>query len=124
MFNKTTIIEAPDKEYVPYEKSVTVHQHRAPTDESIRLAKEYEERIWKDISNRVTIDIPSIDAAYVQTEESCYDRARHIFFKVNGRPVRLKYEYQQAIDQHSIFRDIAGEITEQVMVLLMSGRKS
>jgi hypothetical protein len=106
-------------EYVTRE----VHEHRAPTDDSIRLAKEYEEKIWKDITDRVTVDIPSIDASYVQTEESHYDRARHIFFKVNGRPVRLKYEYQQAVDQFSIFRDIAGKITEQVMELLMCGGK-
>lgn len=119
MFNRTTIVEAPEKEYVPYEKSVTVHQHRAPTDESIRLAKDYEEKIWKDIASRVTVDIPSIDSSYVQTEESHYDRARHIFFKVNGKPVRVRYEYPCDIDQMKVYKEIAQKIAEEVMVTLM-----
>lgn len=111
-----TLNQAPAQktEYVTRE----VHEHRAPTDDSIRIAKEYEEKIWKEVTHRVLQDIPSIEANYIVTEESCYDRSRHIFFKVNGREIRHKIEYLGDIDQLTIYRHIADEITKQLMSLL------
>ena len=38
MFDRVTIQQG--KEAVPYAKTVTVHEHRAPTDDSIRLYQE------------------------------------------------------------------------------------
>lgn len=111
--------QEPRTEYVTRE----VHEHRAPTDDSIRLAKEYEAKIWKDIESRVTENIPSIDASYIISEESCHDRAKHLFFKVNGRPVRVRFEYEHKIDRNSIMREIAEKVTQEMMIVLMRNER-
>jgi len=36
-----------DREYIPYEKTVNINEHRAPTDKSIKLFKEFEKRLDK-----------------------------------------------------------------------------
>lgn len=48
MFNKTILV-AGRTEYVPYEKSVTVHEHKAPTDDSIKLYEEIKEKAYNSI---------------------------------------------------------------------------
>ncbi len=111
--------QRPRTEYV----TQTVIEKRAPTDDSIRLAKEYEAKIWKDIESRATENIPSINAGYVLSEESCSDRARHLFFKVNGQPVRIRFEYDHQIDRAAIMREIAEKITQEVVILLMRSER-
>lgn len=110
--------QEPRTEYV----TQTVIEKRAPTDDSIRLAKEYESKIWKDIECRVTENIPSINAGYVLSQESLHDRARHLFFKVNEQPVRIRFEYGDEIDRYAIMREIADKIAEEVMILLMRAK--
>lgn len=41
------------KEAVPYAKTVTIHEHRAPTDDSLRLCQEMEEKVLQRILCRL-----------------------------------------------------------------------
>lgn len=110
-------LNKPRTEYV----TKTIHEHRAPTDDSIRLAREYEEKAWEAIERRVLHDIPSIEATAVIAEESFADRATHVFFKVNGRPVRVRYDKLSPPTHQSLLEDLAREITSEVIALLLSG---
>lgn len=53
MFN-TFIETKKETVYVPYEK--TVHEHRAPTDDSIKLYKEIKEKAYDSILDSISIN--------------------------------------------------------------------
>ncbi len=96
---------------------VEVSEKRAPTDESIRLAKEYEEKAWREVAGRVVKEIKGIDAEFVQVEATHYDMSLHIFFKLNGRPVRVRYEREFTGE---VLQGVAQKITEEVMRTLLN----
>src|SRR5262249_26084131 len=100
---------APRTEYV----TRTVHEHRAPTDESIRLAREYEEKAWQAVSNRVLEAVPEIDAQVVVVEKMLDTLESLLLFKVNGKPVRVRFP--ESVDRHARVRVIAENITEEIM---------
>ena len=50
MFDKSYITKG-RTEYVPYEKSVTIIEKRAPTDESIRLLNEFIKSLPDELKN-------------------------------------------------------------------------
>lgn len=104
---------APRTEYV----TRTVHEHRAPTDESIRLAREYEEKAWNTVRDRITEPLISINANYVLCEKTDYDRRTHIFFKINEKPVRLSID-DGFHSRGERFDAIAKEIANEVLKLL------
>ena len=53
------------KEYVPYEKDVTIHEHRAPTDESVRLLNEFEEKARKNIIHKISVNENNLNAVSI-----------------------------------------------------------
>lgn len=109
----------PRTEYV----TKTVIQKRAPTDESVRLAKEYEEKAWKSVSDRVILDIKQIDAQVVYCEKSFEDRSKRLLFKVNGRKVDVRLDDGFDRDKHTIFREVADAITQAVITQLLETRQ-
>jgi len=118
VFNKTEIIQAPRTEYVPYEKSVTITEKRAPTDESIRLAKEYEEKAWAIVANRVLRDVPDIEAKMVVIEE-CFDtRERLVLFKVNGKPVTMRRDAAKLVQTKDDFQELINGIAQELAIQL------
>ena len=44
------------KEYIPYDKTITVNEHRAPTDDSVKLLREMEEKITESVFKRVPVE--------------------------------------------------------------------
>ena len=53
------------KEYTPYVQSVTVHEHKAPTDDSIRIYNEMMEKAQGSILHSIKIDNNTLKAVYV-----------------------------------------------------------
>lgn len=45
----------PKKEYIPYDKTVTVNERRAPTDESIRLLNEMQEKVIANVLQKINV---------------------------------------------------------------------
>lgn len=102
--------------HVTEEVARTVIERRAPTDDSIRLAREYEERAWEAVRNRVLRDIPGIDARFVLAEDAHHDRSTHLLFTVNGRRIHAKIDYLAHLDgPERIFEVVAREITAALM---------
>ena len=110
--------QPPRTEYV----TQTVIEKRAPTDESIRLAKEYEEKAWEAVSDRVILDIKQIDAHIVYCEKSYEDRSKRLLFKVNGRKVDVRLDDEFDRDRHSVVKEVAEAITGAIMTQLLNTR--
>lgn len=104
----------PRTEYVTRE----VHEHRAPTDDSIRLAKEYEEKIWASVKNRVLEDIKEIDAQVIYCQRDHASNDKCLLISINGRNVDIRLpdsyrESKQEIIERTI-KIIAEEIAKQL----------
>lgn len=110
--------QSPRTEYV----TKTVHEHRAPTDDSIRLAKEYEEKAWKSVTDRILVDVPEIEAKVVICEKDYASREKRILFTVNGRKVdvRLPESFDQ---QFQIVREMSDAISAAIVRQIFQGQK-
>ena len=53
MFNKNFVFPQTRTEHVPYEKSIV--EHRAPTDDSIRIWEEMKEKAYKSILGSIEL---------------------------------------------------------------------
>jgi hypothetical protein len=60
MFDKTVIVRG-STEYVPYEKKVTVNEHRAPTDDSIKLFEEMKAKAYQSLLDTIQINDNSLN---------------------------------------------------------------
>lgn len=103
----------------------TVIEKRAPTDDSIRLAREYEEKAWAAVSNRIVRDIKPIDAQVVYCEKQFDDRSKRLLFTVNGRKVDVRLNDGYDGNHHIVYREMAEAITAAILtqLLIASGGK-
>lgn len=86
MFNKyvdaRTTVEFPD--------TIKIKEERAPTDDSIRLAKEYEDKITSKIVGQVVfgnnrVEFPKGQAIYIRHNPQLRTDETYICFKLNGK---------------------------------------
>lgn len=68
------------------DRNVTVHEHRAPTDESVRLLKEMEEEAREKILDSFRLDGNGFECV-IQCERDCMtmDTTAVAVFSLNGR---------------------------------------
>jgi hypothetical protein len=99
--------------HVPYEKSVTVHEHRAPTDESVRILDEMRAKAERDIAAVfITKDNSLADAAVLFQPVpggAGFEWAAAVAFKLNGREIVLHERMAHA--------DLVGDPREALRVL-------
>lgn len=83
----TTHIHKGRTEYVPYEKTVSITEKKAPTDESIRILNEMEEKATQNIIAKIKIESNNINAvALYFRDEFIQNRvAFRIKFILNGK---------------------------------------
>ena len=84
---------------VPYEKSVTVHEHRAPTDASLRMLNEMQEKVKQNIIDSMIIQTNEMNAVAVFHTLSMIDNAVlwDAAFVLNGNTIRIngKIDYNE-----------------------------
>lgn len=82
------------KEYVPYIKNVEITEKRAPTDESIHLYKEMEEKAEQKVISKETFNDNVLNGVVVYIENSyafSYDNVKaHIRFSINSKDYHIK----------------------------------
>lgn len=106
---------------VPYEK--TVHEHRAPTDESIKLLREMEEKSRKQIACALVAENNIVNGAVVQfyDEHMRFEKVCYVSYQLNGQQMEHKIALdgrvmmlkEQAID--ILFQNLAGAITAELL---------
>lgn len=84
---KTTHIHNHKTEAVPYVKEVKITEHRAPTDESVRLLNEMQEKAERNIIAQVRVDENHLKGTIIYFQESLPDwKYRYALkFQLNGR---------------------------------------
>ena len=95
MFNKTFITERGHTEYVPYEKMVTVN--RAPTDKSVELLKEFEDKALQKITESYFIENSVAKGVVLKTLKSPISLAETFImvFDLNGKRHRVEKNIEE-----------------------------
>ena len=98
-------------------QNTTVYERRAPTDESVKVLKEYHEKAMKWASDAVFEKLDPINASVGHFEMSMVDDKYHVCININGRKVLMKmdrpYESRYALAK-SVCERIAEELTSQL----------
>lgn len=122
-------------DYIPYEKSVRVNEHKAATDESIKLLNEFQEKAKENLCYSVSINQTFIHAiAFWFTEQPHLNGGFEVFYKfaLNGSEFKVKtfisddeyYEEQMKhpigepamnISVKLIYESISQEITKELL---------
>lgn len=106
-----------------------VHEHRAPTDESIKLLREMEEKARRQIVESMTIDnVFHVTAVKFQHESFDSTAVVYVHYKLNGREYHHKIQGPDARLMHldkeaafkTIFERLSQDIAAQLMNVLMS----
>jgi len=91
MFNKTYLDLGGKKEYIPYDKTITIHEHKAPTDESIRILTELEKAAWSRICKCYLINSIYVNAVFVTIWEDKKQMKKGFIlaFKINDKQFEI-----------------------------------
>ena len=105
--------------YVPYEKTVTVTEKRAPTDDSIRLVREYEDKAWLAVKSAVSHKLEGIEANFITMQDMFHSQQKMIAFKFNGQVIKI--EVKEEDSHREMVMAIADKITAEIMGAIMKG---
>lgn len=87
---KPVIVREERTHYV--ERNVNVTEHRAPTDESVRLLREMEEAAEKNVLDRVKLADNGFECALTLYRDAMNDEVRVIArYKLNGRVSEVEH---------------------------------
>lgn len=120
-------------EYVPYCKEVNITENKAPTDESVRLLNEMEEKARQNIIATIKIDENFLKAIviYYRDEMITNRMIYHIKFELNGKEHKIEdfidnFEWRQefsksymGLGNETIFRLLHKKFSEMVAMELM-----
>lgn len=87
MFDRTVVLPTRTRtEFVTRE----VHEHRAPTDESVKLLREMETKAREQVTQATHVFDTAIDCVVEQLREPYHDKVRMAaVFSLNGRKMRV-----------------------------------
>lgn len=96
MFNTTHIHQSHDR-LVPYEKTVTITEKKAPTDQSIELLNEFQEKAKQNIIDTIIIDNNVMKAVAVfLTGDIISDKYRYFLkYVLNGKEYKTSGEFSR-----------------------------
>lgn len=114
MFDKL-YLEVPRNQY--HNHNINVTEKRASTDDSIRLAREYEDRAWKIVEKRILQTVPAINAQFIKSETSMETMEIFIMFTVNGE--RFTVKVGETYSAKEIYQKISEAISEKLMEKIM-----
>lgn len=103
MFNKTTIYNTTPK--------IDIHEYRAPTDESVRLLKEFEEKALEKLYSTTRLENNTFNVVwhvfreYITLENKVVCR-----YKLND----IEYKFEFAIDSMYNSKKISEQVIEKV----------
>lgn len=83
----TTHIHQTKTEHIPYTKKVEINEYKAPTEESVKLLNEMQQKARKNIINTIVINDNLLNAVMVfYTEDIASGNViYHIRFRLNGK---------------------------------------
>lgn len=99
---------------------VDVHEHKAPTDESLKLLKEMEEKVLKSVIDRFRT--PDNFVGEVTVLRTLYGDGAIVHFSLNGKKyqVELGGERFIAADKYSMFKKVYEIFAAELASILLA----
>jgi hypothetical protein len=96
-------------------ESVTVHEHRAPTDESVRLLREMEEAARDKVVQAIRLENSPIDCVvHVQDNHMTGDRDLCAFVRVNGKRIEIRRSFCMSTTVETIAAVLLAAVSERI----------
>ena len=121
MFDRTYVSQAP-----AYPQRITVNEHRAPTDESVKILRDAEDRAQKAIVQSTRVDNCPIDVVLHQMPDHLSDIHKYAcIFKLNGKKHRVNYEHRTKLsdsaadDRLACALGVRDAIAKEIATVLM-----
>lgn len=79
---------------------IDVHEHRAPTDQSVKLLREMEKKAEKNVLSTVRLTDCPVDCVIHHMQSAITQRIHFvIMYKINGKEHRLDYHSDPFVDK-------------------------
>ena len=121
MFNKTNYVTVGQG---PSYITKTTTEYRAPTDESVRLLKEMEEKALDKLIDSISIRDSQVDCQ-ILVEKSYIDQTNHyiIVYSINGKKSKIKtmIHEQEIQDRHLIIAERLRDLLAKDIATTMIG---
>lgn len=122
MFDRTVIHSAPTH------KTVNINEHRAPTDDSVRLLREMEQKANENILKSTKVDNNLFTAVLHQMRDHLSDLDKYaVIFSINGKKIQVFHDaktWDKKEETLIAIRDtVAKEIANQILTGLFKGMK-
>lgn len=118
MFNAYTTRYGPDSISI----NKTVHEHRAPTDESVRLLREMENKATEQIIQAVRIENTEFKGVLHTTREVLTGDVRFtIVFSLNGKKEFAEFRAKEWDTQDTVIQGIIRKVSETLARKMLVG---
>ncbi len=107
---------------VRVQETKIVHEHRAPTDESIQILREMERKAQEQVEKAVRVENCPIDAVIHKCRDfMTSDTLYKVIFRINGKQIRVDHrekmgdskEQTAVAIRDAVATEIASELTEK-----------
>jgi hypothetical protein len=114
MFDRVTVNQSP-----AYPQYVNVTEKRAPTDDSVRLLKEFRQAAEKDLVSSLKLENNLISATlHVYKDPLQWKEQYVVLTKINGKNFRIEVErdpYQKETWEEVVFNRVAEYIAAELL---------
>jgi hypothetical protein len=98
----------------------TVHEHRAPTDESVRLLREMEQKARDQIIQAIRLEDALIDCVIHAQEDFAGARMEYLVIaKVNGQRIEARKAFDFDVMPDAIAITLRGLLAERIATVLL-----
>ena len=116
------VFNANTRESTPYER--TIHEHRAPTDDSIRLYEEMKEKAYKSILDTIKINDNILNLKAIIYKDPSHNHICSYSLTLNGEEFSGKFtisdfELQIAEDKGEVLRRVVENISKVLAVRIV-----
>lgn len=103
---------------VPYAKDVTVHEHKAPTDKSIKMLNEFRKEAVKSVVDSLSVKDNTFNLE-VRLFSCDFQLNNKIVckFSINGREFVLEYDGEK-IEQHRLAERIVEKLYGDIVMIV------
>lgn len=101
-------------------ETTTVHEHRAPTDESVRLLREMEKAASEKVLQSIRLENSLIDTViHMQDDHLNAKRGFVVFIRINGKKIEVRHSFDHWDSQEKVVQGLLAAVSERIAAELL-----
>lgn len=102
-------------------KTVTVNEHRAPTDESVRLLKEMETAARDKVVQSIRLEDSPIDAVVHAQDDFANNRRNYcVFVQIKGRRIEVRKSFDMSAKPDAVALGLLQSVSERIAAEILA----